>query len=176
LFFVQPVAFIFIFIFSNEIASKFVIPDILTLLPRRPPASSVSPLNRNPPSDSAPSAQPEKRKKEPPKRATRKTPHLLKSPTLYIVISLPSSLAYPRVVIKPFDAPRLLAEQGLEGTLAVLGRLGGNAEHGDHREAAVLELSGLQLEDSLLGGRGAGEAWRREGEEGRGGGDGERVR
>ena len=40
----------------------------------------------------------------------------------------------------------------LERALAVLGRLHGDAEHADHREAAVLELGGLQLEESLLGG------------------------
>ena len=40
----------------------------------------------------------------------------------------------------------------LERALAVLGRLHGDAEHADHREAAVLELGGLQLEEGLVGG------------------------
>ena len=49
----------------------------------------------------------------------------------------------------------LLAGEGLEGTHAVLGSLGGDAEHGDHRDAAVLELGGLEVEEGLgVGGAG----------------------
>ena len=53
----------------------------------------------------------------------------------------------------------LVAEglERLERAEAVLERLGGDAEHADHGEAAVLELGGLKLEDSL-GGRGGREA------------------
>ena len=48
----------------------------------------------------------------------------------------------------------LLADrvERLERALAVLGRLHGDAEHADHREAAMLELGGLQLEEGLVGG------------------------
>ena len=59
-----------------------------------------------------------------------------------------------------FGDARLLADglERLERALAVLERLDGDAEHADHREAAVLELRGLELEHSLGGGVGAREA------------------
>ena len=44
--------------------------------------------------------------------------------------------------------------QCLERAFAVLGGLHGDAEHADHRKAAVLKLGSLQLEERL-GGRGA---------------------
>ena len=39
--------------------------------------------------------------------------------------------------------------EGVERAEPVLRRLGGDAEHADHREAAVLELGRLELEDRL---------------------------
>ena len=64
------------------------------------------------------------------------------------------------------------AEEGLEGTLAVLKVLGGEAEHADHGNAAVLELSGLKLEEGL--GVGVGEACRRKREKETSGSEGGR--
>ena len=54
----------------------------------------------------------------------------------------------------------LVAEglERLERAEAVLERLGGDAEHADHGEAAVLELGGLELEDGgVVGGGGEAE-------------------
>ena len=55
----------------------------------------------------------------------------------------------------------LVAEglERLERAEAVLERLGGDAEHADHGEAAVLEVGGLELEDGGVVGGGREAEW-----------------
>jgi hypothetical protein len=65
--------------------------------------------------------------------------HAHPSPFLFFLTKTPKGLVADRA-------------ERLERALAVLGRLHGDAEHADHREAAMLELGGLQLEEGLVGG------------------------